>query len=293
MPTFWGSAIRGGLGKWLRKTSCVLRSRKCDGCSIRSACAYGFIFETEKTKGKNVNSRPHPIVLEPPVPAPESTRRGDIFYFNVILLDAANDFLPHMIYSLIKLGQEDGIGARTRHGYGRFVIESITCDGQTIFSHEAQELKRPAQKRILELSTNTKEQCNRLEVRFETPFRVKYKGKFSKEIPFHLLVRTALRRISSLESAYAGSEPPVDYKGLIADAKNVNTVSQGLCWQDVPRYSSRQKSKMMIGGPVGRVTYQGNLSRFLPYLRYCEKVHLGKQTFFGLGKISIHASETA
>jgi CRISPR/Cas system endoribonuclease Cas6 (RAMP superfamily) len=45
-----------------------------------------------------------------------------------------------------------------------------------------------------------------------------------------------------------------------------------------------------MGGITGTITYQAeDLSEFIPLLRYCETVHLGKQTSFGLGRIRIEA----
>ncbi|OGP82815.1 MAG: hypothetical protein A2V87_10495 [Deltaproteobacteria bacterium RBG_16_58_17] len=44
---------------------------------------------------------------------------------------------------------------------------------------------------------------------------------------------------------------------------------------------------MLMGGMVGRAVYAGDLVEFLPLIRFCERVHLGKQTAFGLGRISI------
>ncbi|MFH1117074.1 MAG: CRISPR system precrRNA processing endoribonuclease RAMP protein Cas6 [Pseudomonadota bacterium] len=38
---------------------------------------------------------------------------------------------------------------------------------------------------------------------------------------------------------------------------------------------------------MGRVTYEGRLGEFLPLIRFCETVHLGKATTFGLGKIRV------
>ena len=44
---------------------------------------------------------------------------------------------------------------------------------------------------------------------------------------------------------------------------------------------------MLMGGIVGTVSYTGDLAEFLPLLRLCETFHLGKQTTFGLGKLTI------
>ncbi|MEW6667561.1 MAG: CRISPR system precrRNA processing endoribonuclease RAMP protein Cas6 [Thermodesulfobacteriota bacterium] len=41
-----------------------------------------------------------------------------------------------------------------------------------------------------------------------------------------------------------------------------------------------------MGGIVGTVAYEGALAEYLPLIDFCAKVHLGKQTSFGLGKIA-------
>lgn len=80
----------------------------------------------------------------------------------------------------------------------------------------------------------------------------------------------------------------MDYKGLVARARQVEVVSADSRWREIKRYSNRQRSYMLLGGGVGSITYRGdNLAEFLPLLRYCETTHLGKQTTFGLGRIKI------
>ena len=291
MPSYWGSALRGGMGKWLKKATCALRHNQCSGCAIRNTCAYGYIFETESTtpaKKQSVNARPHPIVLQLPYPSNFSTKEGDHFLFSIVLIDKAQTFLPHIIYSITKLGKEDGIGAKTNHGYGRFEICSISTDKHILYKKEDGELTLAGQPKALELTNGSHKPVTKMVIEFRTPFRVKYKGKFSYRIPFHLLVRTALRRVSTLETFYGPGEPDLDYLGLINAAHDVLTTKEDLKWHEVPRFSSRQKQKMMIGGVVGQAAYEGeNLAPFAPLLQYCETVHLGKQTFFGLGRIRI------
>jgi hypothetical protein len=108
-------------------------------------------------------------------------------------------------------------------------------------------------------------------------------------VPFHLLVRAALRRIGILEGAYGRRERSLDYRGIAARAASVGIFSTDCRWVDYERYDSRQKTRMRLGGIQGHVAYTGNLAEFLPYLHYCERVHLGKQTTFGYGKVRILA----
>ena len=44
---------------------------------------------------------------------------------------------------------------------------------------------------------------------------------------------------------------------------------------------------MNFGGLTGSVTYEGNLDDFLPIIEFCTKVHIGKQTSFGMGKFRV------
>ena len=58
-------------------------------------------------------------------------------------------------------------------------------------------------------------------------------------------------------------------------------------WQDWSRYSGRQRQRVEMGGLVGRVTYEGDLSDYLPLLVLGELVHVGKGTVFGNGQYRI------
>jgi CRISPR/Cas system endoribonuclease Cas6 (RAMP superfamily) len=119
----------------------------------------------------------------------------------------------------------------------------------------------------------------------ETPLRLKFDNRLQAELPFHVLVRAMLRRMSSLMNAFAGGEPNLDYRGLVKKAESIEIKENNLSWYDWQRYSFRQDKKMLMGGMTGNVIYSGDISEFLPLIAFCEKVHLGKQTTFGLGKI--------
>jgi len=107
---------------------------------------------------------------------------------------------------------------------------------------------------------------------------------------FHLLVRAALRRVSTLENGHGNGEPDLDYPGLVKRAGAITIKNSDCRWQELTRYSNRQQTAMLLGGLQGSIEYQGDLTEFVPLLRYCETVHLGKQTTFGLGRIEVLAT---
>ncbi|PIP08439.1 MAG: hypothetical protein COX51_04395 [Syntrophobacteraceae bacterium CG23_combo_of_CG06-09_8_20_14_all_50_8] len=106
-------------------------------------------------------------------------------------------------------------------------------------------------------------------------------------LPFHVLIRAALRRVSALFAAYGDGEPDLDYRGLVRRAQEITIEESHLHWFDWRRWSNRQDQEMLMGGLIGTVAYSGDLTEFIPLLHLCETLHLGKQTAFGLGKIKI------
>lgn len=138
-------------------------------------------------------------------------------------------------------------------------------------------------------------EVNRLTIHLITPLRIKYENHLKADLPFHVLIRAALRRISSLFACYGeeqeehGGQPALDYTGIVIRAmdQDIQIQESDLHWFDWERYSNRQEVKMLMGGMVGSISYTGNLGEFLPLLRLCEEVHLGKQSTFGLGQIAI------
>jgi len=61
-----------------------------------------------------------------------------------------------------------------------------------------------------------------LTVQFLTPLRVKYQNRLKADLPFHILIRTALRRIATLCQAYGTGEPALDYRRLVREAEGGN-----------------------------------------------------------------------
>jgi hypothetical protein len=138
-------------------------------------------------------------------------------------------------------------------------------------------------------------EVKRLTIHLITPLRIKYENHLKADLPFHVLIRAALRRISSLFACYGeeheedGGQHALDYTGIVTRAmdQDIQIQESDLHWFDWERYSNRQEVKMLMGGMVGSISYMGNLGEFLSLLRLCEEVHLGKQSTFGLGQIAV------
>jgi hypothetical protein len=279
LPPYKGSTFRGVFGHALKKVVCALKRQECEECLLKEKCVYSFVFE---------NAFIHPYVIEPPDTSKTIYSAGDQFDFNLLLFGKATSFLPYFIYAFDIIGKE-GIGKRINGKAGRFRLESVSSDGRQVYSTNDGKILQNDFANKLSLSDfrDKAGRLNSVEICFRTPLRLKYRNHLESKLPFHVLVRAMLRRVSSLENSYGDGEPDIEYSELVKNAEKVSTTASTLGWFDWKRYSNRQEQSMLMGGITGNVTYSGEIAEFLPLIKYCEYVHLGKQTSFGLGKIEI------
>ena len=289
LPGYLGSTLRGALGWALKKTSCALRRQQCDDCLLREQCAYAWIFETERYRagdGHAVNARPHPFVLQPGENR-ETMQPGESISFSLLLLDRAVDLLPQIVYAVRLMG-ESGIGVGRRQGLGRFDLRKVVAGEGVCCLSEDNVLHLPDNVEEIKLEQSPVSGISSVMVQLQTPLRLKHHNRLNLDLPFHVLVRACLRRLSALEDAYGDGEPDLDYRGLVNRAENVDIRESRIRWQQLFRWSNRQRKKISLSGLGGSIVYHGNLSEFKPIFRYCEHVNIGKQTVFGLGKITVH-----
>jgi hypothetical protein len=293
LPPFKGSTFRGVFGVALKKVVCALKRQECDTCLLRERCIYSTIFEVptgESSKG--TPSPAHPFIIEPPLTQQTHFQIGEGFDFNLILLGRSNENLPYFVYAIEQMGGI-GIGQRINGKRSQFQLQRISCGEQVIYNSE-DSLLSAAQPNHLTLkefiNLNPGRPVEEITLSLLTPLRLKFDNRLQAELPFHVLIRATLRRIALLNNQFGDGEPDLDYKGLVARALKIEIKQSNLQWFDWKRYSNRQDQAMLMGGMIGEITYQGELSEFIPLLQYCEKVHLGKATTFGLGQISISAS---
>ena len=293
LPYFKGSTFRGVFGRALKQVVCALKRQECEQCLLKRQCVYALVFETSESltmpEGLRMASPPHPYVIESPLTIQTQFREGDAFDFSLLLFGEVNKSLPYFIYAFDQMGSI-GIGKRINGRRGQFVLEAVKHKGKCIYSNADQKLKHPESLDDLYVPENTgcPDDTYRVKIILETPLRIKFENHLNADLPFHVLIRAALRRVSSLSACYGSGEPEIDYRGLVKSAQSVRIVDADLKWFDWRRYSLRQDQEMLMGGMVGSVTYEGSLEVYIPLLEFCEQVHLGKQTAFGLGKVKMN-----
>ena len=295
LPEFKGSTLRGVFGRALKKVVCVLKRQECTACMLNAACLYPQIFEPDlihsSETGDNKASSPHPFVLEPPISMETDFRKGDHLDFNLLLFGQTTLKLPYLVYAFDEIGHM-GIGKKINGRRGTFCLESVRAGSHTIYSgteRKLQQIRRPGELK-LEKSGAPSSDPHMLTFNFQTPLRLKHNNQLTPELPFHVLVRAMTRRASTLLNAFGEGEPPLDYSGMVQRAHGITTAACSLTWADWRRYSFRQEQAMLLGGLMGSIAYQGDLEEYLPLIDFCARVHLGKQTTFGLGRFTVEAA---
>lgn len=293
LPPYKGSTFRGGFGHAFRRTVCIERKEECAKCVLRHKCIYSYVFETpivqkvqagEQPKDEYV---PHPFFIEPTLDEKQHYGINDRLNFHLILIGRAVDYIPYFIFAFEEMGRT-GIGKNK----GKYSLEKVISlndhgdiliyDGKSHFKDNFQVIDSADL-----IQDAAKLNHNEITLRFLTPVRIKYKGKLPRDINFEIVIRNLLRRLSRLAEVHCDEKWELDWKGLIEKAKEVKTVRSDLKWHDWERYSERQGTKMKMGGFLGEITFEGDLTEFIPFLVLGEYLHVGKGTVFGLGKYEI------
>jgi CRISPR-associated endoribonuclease Cas6 len=295
LPEYKGSTLRGGFGQAFRRIICVCRGKECSDCLLKQQCIYSWVFETPVPDDAKIMRKyptaPHPFVIDPPGGEQKFYGKDEEFNFGLILIGKAIDYLPYFIYTFEELGRI-GIG----RGKGKYQLMEVTEDnpGQDE-KHHTKVVYRGDDKKLAGINGPQKwsniidpPAQSRICLSFLTPARIRYNGFLTNDPEFHVLFRNILRRISLL--SYFHCRQRLDdsgFKNLIEQAKKVKKIKSALCWKDWERYSSRQDTRMKMGGFVGEVIYEGDLEPFWPYIKLGEYIHVGKGSSFGLGKYKI------
>lgn len=298
LPLYKGSTFRGGFGHAFKRVVCIQKGKECNDCMVKSTCVYSYIFETsppEDTKilrlYKNV---PHPFVIEPPLTSQCLFNKGEEITFNLVLIGRAIQYLPYFIYTFDELGNI-GIGRRR----GKFLLKSVTTgiegsstgnkrdnagENSVIYSVEDKILHNHIRVLTVEEMLSPNSLSSNIEIEFLTPTRMIFNERLVVEVEFHQIVRTLLRRISSLSYFHCGELLELDFKELIEKAERIKCTDSDLRWYDWERYSARQETRMKMGGFTGKAVFEGDLEEFMPLIALGEYIHVGKGTSFGLGK---------
>lgn len=298
LPAYKGSVLRGGFGSAFRRIACAGRAKTCDGCLVRGACPYAYVFETspapDSSALRHFKDVPRPFAFEPPMDMGTQYEPGESLEFGLVLIGRGLEYLPFFIAAFKELGRT-GIGPR-RAGFDLVKVEQCrpwSADRLTLYDATRGLVSPPLSRHGWYVGpvevTAMAERLDpaRLEVEFVTFTRLKTEDRVQPTPAFEALARAALRRVSSLAYFHHGVNLELDYPALVSRSRDIRLVSDRTRWVSWNRYSNRQDAAMNLGGLVGRAVYEGDLTPFRELLIVASLVHIGKNATFGLGQIKL------
>lgn len=198
--------------------------------------------------GRRYTALRHPFVIEPDVGVAREVGEGDPLRLCVVLLGSAIEQAPYLIHAL-NLGGERGLG---RAG-PRFSVAAVEREGGISGQQSLGAVYAAGQGEYRRLKVRppvVPPPPEMVRVRLVTPFRVKRRGRFVGAGEFEVadLLRNLCARLTMLSDLYGGDPRPFEWTRLAGETYSVQLADVRLHWHEWTRYSSRQQTRMQMGG---------------------------------------------
>ncbi len=296
LPSNMGSTLRGAFGRALKRVACRRSNADCAQCFLSDQCIFFRYFWRTRVRDRHPV---RPYVFEVPPSGDMLLEKGDSLSFIFTLIGESITHYREFIAVFEEMGS-GGIGKKIHDEpykkRGRCQLEEVSTLNDDVsyplyVRSNSHMIRNPPVERIWsEFTEQPDQEIEEICIRFITPTRIQNRGRLIDEIPFHILVNRLCNRILDLDREYCGGSLNFPVQELTEMAeREVEVVSDATDWYDWERYSSTQDERMKLGGIVGEVTYQGNLTPFIPFLLLGEYIHVGKQATFGNGLIKVAA----
>lgn len=278
--------FRGAFGKAFRNIECRMPQLDCRECFLQSQCLFYRYCMRSNPGGKHPVK---PYIFEAPDGGPGVVEPGKAVSFIITLVGEAVEKLELFLAIFEEMGR-CGLGKIRGRCYLDEVY-SISDDDYTpvyLKSSGHKILNSPVKRSWSEFCEPLDRDIERIRVQFLTPARIQNQGRLVDELPFHVLAIRLINRILDIDMEYCGGGLNFPVQDLVKKAeKEVYVRTQNIRWYDWSRYSLHQNTKMKLGGIVGEIEYQGNITLFIPFLLLGEYIHVGKQSTFGNGTIKV------
>ena len=285
-----GPRLRRVLGKCLIDRFCPFGKPICESrvsdeaassptelCDLAPTCPYGVAF------AESCGRRP-PFALY--VPGEGGAKAPD--RVELTLYGAGWRLYPWMLQGL-REALRGGLGK----GRLQWEIEEVwrlRADGEELLDSGSESLPARLSPELLGLSLEPFLAPQQLEVRLCSPTRLIDQGRLVRRaaVGLELLVARILDRFGGLYGDDSSEILRPEIRGPIeAQAARVPLLVDETTWVEAPDYSARSRSKLSLGGKVGRLVYGEAAAPFYGILRAGEILHVGKNPASGRGRIKV------
>lgn len=282
LPPYTGSAWRGLMGWEVQGMVCPFDRRPvCNECAVREHCPY-FLLVEKKTPVSGLLESPRGYIISPRFL--ENRENQEI---RITLIGNCSRFLPVAVQAFFN-GEKTGIG----RGNHPFRVISLS---ETIPDKSERELPvegSPPVRGPFPLRDwigDAGKSPERLSFRLLTPVRLRQKGKYMGQMDWAFYFSTLVRRLEALHCLFSHGEPlgRERWLGIQQQFAFNGNVRERLQWEELERYSGRQKRKMPMGGLVGEAEIRSPSPELRQWLRAAEVLHVGKNASMGLGRVEL------
>jgi len=311
-----GSAIRGSLFHALRNRFCGnQKAQECAACPLVAACPVAALVSTLKLDGPRGRDVPRPFTIQPPLPSegghPAEDDRGRLFFhylpgerfeFGLTLYAQALQLFPYVVLAVGEF-ERGGLGRKTQQADGRWrrgrlVVREAWAENPLAGKRQPVMRADDRMVQVPDIPITHEQVCKfaslqvgksasrRIVLRFLTPTRIVERKRLVKphQFRFKPLFQRLLDRLESLSRDFSDAKLEVDFAGLVKAAEGVRVVENGLRWEELRSYSTRQQRDTPTSGLLGMVTLEADdWSPFLPWLVWGQFVHVGKDAVKGNG----------
>ena len=279
LPPYAGSMLRGAFGHALLALS-PLPHRDGQPCALHASCPYCQVFASPALPGHSLqkfSQMPQPYVIEPPTGGAQSLQAGQTFGFGLVLIGKALGLLPAVLQAWQRA---------LRTGLGR---EYTPCTLLQICDENGLQRLSDKPEQLLNLNAilpPAPALGQQATLHFHTPLRLQVQGKpvRAEQLTARDLLIALARRSQLLCDVHLGSAAPQhDFAQLVAQAAAITLRPIDLRWFDWGRFSQHQQQEMKLGGLLGALHLQGDLTPFSQLLHRGQWLHVGKNASFGMG----------
>jgi len=291
---FTGPRIRRVLGKAMVESFCPFGETLCQPrpqvgspppapselCQLALACPYGVLFA-----GSHGSRPPFALCAFP---------RAEDDEPDVLELTLYGDAYRLYPWALLSLQRalRAGLG-RQRHEWEVEEVRRVHPDRseERLCGADLSELAPRLSPDLLGLTVEPYLAPQPVEITFLSPARLLENGKLlpgHEGVPLKLLVARILDRFRGLYGDEASEILDPAIRSVVeSQAERVEILCDESSWHEVPDYSARGRSELLLGGKVGRLVYGGDAAPFFPILRAGEVLHVGKNPTSGCGRIAV------
>lgn len=285
MPKYKTSAIRGLIGRILRKHVCHDLDLVCQQCEYSDTCVYSWLFDSPRKMVEKLGvggTVPHPYIIRC-FDDRAYFAEGQTLMFEVVLLGRhAAALSVHLLYALEEV-ERFTFGKERLLFHLHDVRQAIHQEEKVIF--DGKYIAKPSPTYF----TFRERDYRVMLIRFRTPCRMMRKGAVLRQFSLPEFLWQLKQRVYQLYLLHHEAEIEKDWLDALP-AISADTVEiKGEKWEEVARYSLRQQKKIWLGGIKATVELKrsSELDAWLPLLQFGEAFHVGKATTFGLGQYEL------